>query len=113
MPRLFEQSFVEGVFNFLMNELWCRDWTLCLQEILSILGLTLQVLAQATTEGVREEVLASHQGQALRKFNNEKKYGIFFLKGTRQKTVFLPRFFPLEEGRCRGSGFALIGLLQC
>jgi hypothetical protein len=45
-----------------MNELWCRDWTLCLQEILSILGMTLQVLAQAATEGVREEVLASHQG---------------------------------------------------
>jgi hypothetical protein len=53
-----------------MNELWCRDWTLCLQEILSILGLTLQMLAQATTEGVREEVLASHQGQAIRKLKS-------------------------------------------
>jgi hypothetical protein len=62
-----------------MNELWRRDWTLCLQEILSILGLTLQVLAQATTEGVREEVLASHQGQA---HDN-------YLKG------FATRLFPL------------------
>jgi hypothetical protein len=67
MPRLFEQSF-EAVFI----ELWRRDWTLCLQEILSILGLTLQVLAQATTEGVREEVLASHQGQAPRKLERQK-----------------------------------------